>query len=147
MVNAHSANLSSRDLFHHIWNKLSPLGSVDGDHFHNYQVPVHFLLSHTVLGVVPLENDWKMEFPIHIQSCKLLFLSSPFSIPWSHWTAVGSWFPIFHIQPCPVCLPLTSPCPALELTYKLQTSSSQWRVSCAASQFYKVLRAVHLKSW
>ena len=43
--------------------------------------------------------------------------------------------------------PLTSPCPALEQTYKLQTSSSQWRVSCAASQFYKVLSAVHLKSW
>ena len=40
-------------------------------------------------------------------------------------TSVGSWFPISHTQFCPVCLPLTSPCPVLELTYKLQTSSSQ----------------------
>ena len=55
-------------------------------------------------------------------------------------------FPTSHIQLCPVCLPLTSPCPVLELTYKLQTSSSQWRVSCAASQFYEGLCAVHQKS-
>ena len=51
-----------------------------------------------------------------------------------------------YIQLCLVCLPLTS-CPILELTYKLQTSSSQRRVLCAASQFYEVLCTIHEMSW